>query len=333
MKGDMMEKRKLGTSDLEVSAVGLGCMGMSYGYGPAGDRQEMIALLRSAVERGVTLFDTAQAYGPFTNEELVGEGLAPFRGDVVIATKFGIKIDPSGQQVVDSRPEEIKLSVEGSLERLGVEAIDLLYQHRVDPQVPIEDVAGAVKELVQDGKVKHFGLSEAGVETIRRAHAVQPVAAVQSEYSLWWRRPEEELLPALEELGIGFVPFSPLGKGFLTGNIDQNTTFDSSDFRNIVPRFTPDARKANQALVDLLRKIAERKQASSAQIALAWLLAQEPWIVPIPGTRRLERLEENIGAVEIELTPGDLVEIDGAASKITVQGARYPEELEARTGI
>ncbi|HEX2396618.1 MAG TPA: aldo/keto reductase [Solirubrobacteraceae bacterium] len=333
MKGDTMEKRKLGTSDLEVSAVGLGCMGMSYGYGPAGDRQEMIALLRSAVERGVTLFDTAQAYGPFTNEELVGEGLAPFRGDVVIATKFGIKIDPSGQQVVDSRPEEIKLSVEGSLERLGVEAIDLLYQHRVDPQVPIEDVAGAVKELVQDGKVKHFGLSEAGVETIRRAHAVQPVAAVQSEYSLWWRRPEEELLPALEELGIGFVPFSPLGKGFLTGNIDQNTTFDSSDFRNIVPRFTPDARKANQALVDLLRKIAERKQASSAQIALAWLLAQEPWIVPIPGTRRLERLEENIGAVEIELTPGDLVEIDGAASKITVQGARYPEELEARTGI
>jgi aryl-alcohol dehydrogenase-like predicted oxidoreductase len=243
MKGDTMEKRKLGTSDLEVSAVGLGCMGMSYGYGPAGDRQEMIALLRSAVERGVTLFDTAQAYGPFTNEELVGEGLAPFRGDVVIATKFGIKIDPSGQQVVDSRPEEIKLSVEGSLERLGVEAIDLLYQHRVDPQVPIEDVAGAVKELVQDGKVKHFGLSEAGVETIRRAHAVQPVAAVQSEYSLWWRRPEEELLPALEELGIGFVPFSPLGKGFLTGNIDQNTTFDSSDFRNIVPRFTPDARK------------------------------------------------------------------------------------------
>jgi aryl-alcohol dehydrogenase-like predicted oxidoreductase len=333
MKGDMMEKRKLGTSDLEVSAVGLGCMGMSYGYGPAGDRQEMIALLRSAVERGVTLFDTAQAYGPFTNEELVGEGLAPFRGDVVIATKFGIKIDPSGQQVVDSRPEEITLSVEGSLERLGVEAIDLLYQHRVDPQVPIEDVAGAVKELVQDGKVKHFGLSEAGVETIRRAHAVQPVAAVQSEYSLWWRRPEDELLPALEELGIGFVPFSPLGKGFLTGNIDQNTTFDSSDFRNIVPRFTPDARKANQALVDLLRKIAERKQASSAQIALAWLLAQEPWIVPIPGTRRLERLEENIGAVEIELTPGDLAEIDGAASKITVQGARYPEELEARTGI
>jgi aryl-alcohol dehydrogenase-like predicted oxidoreductase len=333
MKGDTMEKRKLGTSDLEVSAVGLGCMGMSYGYGPAGDRQEMIALLRSAVERGVTLFDTAQAYGPFTNEELVGEGLAPFRGDVVIATKFGIKIDPSGQQVVDSRPEEIKLSVEGSLERLGVEAIDLLYQHRVDPQVPIEDVAGAVKELVQDGKVKHFGLSEAGVETIRRAHAVQPVAAVQSEYSLWWRRPEDELLPALEELGIGFVPFSPLGKGFLTGNIDQNTTFDSSDFRNIVPRFTPDARKANQALVDLLRKIAERKQASSAQIALAWLLAQEPWIVPIPGTRRLERLEENIGAVEIELTPGDLAEIDGAASKITVQGARYPEELEARTGI
>jgi aryl-alcohol dehydrogenase-like predicted oxidoreductase len=333
MKGDTMEKRKLGTSDLEVSAVGLGCMGMSYGYGPAGDRQEMIALLRSAVERGVTLFDTAQAYGPFTNEELVGEGLAPFRGDVVIATKFGIKVDPSGQQVVDSRPEEIKLSVEGSLERLGVETIDLLYQHRVDPEVPIEAVAGAVKQLIEEGKVKHFGLSEAGVQTIRRAHAVQPVAAVQSEYSLWWRRPEEELLPTLEELGIGSVPFSPLGKGFLTGNIDQNTTFDSSDFRNIVPRFTPDARKANQALVDLLRKIAERKQASSAQIALAWLLAQEPWIVPIPGTRRLERLKENIGAVEIELTPGDLAEIDGAASKITIQGARYPEELEARTGI
>ena len=280
-----MQKRKLGNSNLEVSAIGLGCMGMSYGYGPAADKKEMIALIRKAVERGITFFDTAQVYGPFTNEELVGEALSPFRGQVVIATKFGIKIDTSGQQVMDSRPEYIKQSAEASLKRLKIDAIDLLYQHRVDPQVPIEDVAGAVKDLIREGKVKHFGLSEAGVQTIRRAHAVQPVTAVQSEYSLWWRRPEEEVLPTLEELGIGLVPFSPLGKGFLTGNIDANTTFDNSDFRNIVPRFTPEARKANMALVDLLRKVAERKKATPAQIALAWLLAQKPWIVPIPGTR------------------------------------------------
>ena len=328
-----MQKRKLGTSDLEVSALGLGCMGMSYAYGPAPDRQEMISLIRSAVELGVTFFDTAQAYGPFTNEELVGEALAPFRGHVAIATKFGIRIDPSGQQIVDSRPEFIKQSVEGSLERLRVETIDLLYQSRVDPEVPIEDVAGTVKDLIREGKVKHFGLSEAGVQTIRRAHAVLPVTAVQSEYSLWWRRPEEELLPALEELGIGFVPFSPLGKGFLTGSIDDTTTFDSSDFRNIVPRFTPEARKANQVLVDLLRKIAEGKRATPAQIALAWLLAQKPWIVPIPGTTKLERLKENIEAVAVELTSEDLRAIDLAASKVTIQGARYPEELEKRTGL
>jgi aryl-alcohol dehydrogenase-like predicted oxidoreductase len=328
-----MLKRKLGNSNLEVSAIGLGCMGMSYAYGPAADKKEMIALIRKAVERGVTFFDTAQVYGPFTNEELVGEALAPFRGRVVIATKFGIKIDSSGQQVVDSRPEHIKQSVEASIKRLKVDAIDLFYQHRVDPKVPIEDVAGAVKDLIREGKVKHFGLSEAGVQTIRRAHAVQPVTAVQSEYSLWWRRPEEEVLPTLEELGIGFVPFSPLGKGFLTGKIDENTPFDSSDFRNIVPRFTPEARRANLALVDLLRKIAERKKATPAQIALAWLLAQEPWIVPIPGTRKLERLEENIGAVAVELTSEDLREIGSAASKITIQGARYPEELEKRTGL
>ena len=326
-----MQKRKLGKSSLEVSALGLGCMGMSHGYGPAGDKQEMIALLRTAVERGVTFFDTAEVYGPFTNEGLVGEALAPFRRQVAIATKFGIKIDPSGQQAVDSRPEHIKQSAEGSLKRLRVEAIDLYYQHRVDPAVPIEDVAGAVKDLITEGKVKHFGLSEAGVQTIRRAHAVQPVTAIQSEYSLWWRRPEEELLPALEELGIGFVPFSPLGKGFLTGQIDEKTTFDSSDFRNIVPRFAPDARKANQTLVDLLRAIAERKNATPAQIALAWLLAQKPWIVPIPGTRKLERLEENIGALAVELTPDDLREIESAASRITIQGARYPEHLEKRT--
>ena len=289
------QKRKLGNSDLEVSAIGLGCMGMSFGYGPAADKKEMIALIRKAVERGITFFDTAQVYGPFTNEELVGEALAPFRGQVVIATKFGMKIDTtSGQQVVDSRPEYIKQSAEDSINRLKVDAIDLFYQHRVDPQVPIEDVAGAVKDLIQEGKVRHFGLSEAGVQTIRRAHAVQPVTAVQSEYSLWWRRPEEELLPTLEELGVGLVPFSPLGKGFLTGNIDVNTTFDSSDFRSIVPRFTPEARKANLALVDLLRKVAERKKATPAKIALAWLLAQKPWIVPIPGTRKQERLEENI---------------------------------------
>ena len=289
------QKRKLGNSDLEVSAIGLGCMGMSFGYGPAADKKEMIALIRKAAERGITFFDTAQVYGPFTNEELVGEALAPFRGQVVIATKFGMKIDTtSGQQVVDSRPEYIKQSAEDSINRLKVDAIDLFYQHRVDPQVPIEDVAGAVKDLIQEGKVRHFALSEAGVQTIRRAHAVQPVTAVQSEYSLWWRRPEEELLPTLEELGVGLVPFSPLGKGFLTGNIDVNTTFDSSDFRSIVPRFTPEARKANLALVDLLRKVAERKKATPAKIALAWLLAQKPWIVPIPGTRKQERLEENI---------------------------------------
>jgi aryl-alcohol dehydrogenase-like predicted oxidoreductase len=332
-KESRMQKRTLGNSDLEVSAIGLGCMGMSYGYGPAADKQEMISLLRMAVERGITFFDTAQMYGPFTNEELVGEALAPFRGRVVIATKFGLRIDPSGQQVVDSRPELIKESTEDSLKRLKVEAIDLYYQHRVDPNVPIEDVAGTVKQLIQEGKVKHFGLSEAGVKTIRRAHAVQPVTAVQSEYSLWWRRPEEELLPALEELGIGFVPFSPLGKGFLTGKIDENTSFDSSDFRNIVPRFTPEARKANSALVDLLRNIAERKKATPAQIALAWLLEQKPWIVPIPGTTKLTRLEENIGAAAVELTPDDLREIDRAASRIEIQGARYPEALEKRTGL
>ena len=328
-----MQKRKLGNSNLEVSALGLGCMGMSFGYGPAADKQEMISLIRSAVERGVTFFDTAEVYGPFTNEELVGEALAPFRGQVVIATKFGFKLGPKGEQMgLDSRPEHIKEVAEGSLKRLKVDAIDLFYQHRVDPDVPIEEVAGAVKELIREGKVKHFGLSEAGVQTIRRAHAVQPVTALQSEYSLWWRDPEAEVLPTLEELGIGFVPFSPLGKGFLTGKIDENTTFDSSDFRNIVPRFTPEARKANQALVDLLGEIAERKNATPTQIALAWLLAQKPWIVPIPGTRKLERLEENIGAVAVELTSDDLREIDSAASQITVQGARYPEELERRTG-
>jgi aryl-alcohol dehydrogenase-like predicted oxidoreductase len=328
-----MQKRKLGNSNLEVSALGLGCMGMSFGYGPAAVKQEMISLIRSAVERGITFFDTAEAYGPFTNEELVGEALAPFRGQVVVATKFGFKLGPNGEQMgLDSRPEHIKQVAEGSLKRLKVDAIDLFYQHRVDPDVPIEDVAGAVKDLIQEGKVKHFGLSEAGVQTIRRAHAVQQVTALQSEYSLWWRAPEEEVLPTLEELGIGFVPFSPLGKGFLTGKIDENTTFDSSDFRNIVPRFTPEARKANQALVDLLGKIAEHKNATPAQIALAWLLAQKPLIVPIPDTRKLERLDENIGAVAVELTSDDLREIDSAASQITVQGARYPEELERRTG-
>jgi len=328
-----MQKRKLGKSNLEVSALGLGCMGMSFGYGPPADKQEMISLIRSAVERGITFFDTAEAYGPFTNEELVGEALAPFRGHVVIATKFGFKFGPTGEQMgMDSRPENIKQVAEASLKRLKVDAIDLFYQHRVDPEVPIENVAGAVQDLIREGKVKHFGLSEAGVQTIRRAHAVQPVTALQSEYSLWWRAPEAEVLPTLEELGIGFVPFSPLGKGFLTGKINENTTFDRSDFRNIVPRFTPEARKANQALVDLLREIAERKKATPAQIALAWLLAQKPWIVPIPGTTKLERVEENIGAVAVELTPDDLREIESAASKITVQGARYPEELERRTG-
>jgi aryl-alcohol dehydrogenase-like predicted oxidoreductase len=330
-----MQKRKLGSSNLEVSAVGLGCMGMSFGYGPAADKQEMISLIRSAVERGVTFFDTAEIYGPFTNEELVGEALAPFRGQVVIATKFGFRPaskDETHWSALDSRPEHIKEVAEGSLKRLRVETIDLFYQHRVDPNVPIEDVAGAVKDLIKEGKVRHFGLSEAGVQAIRRAHAVQPVTALQSEYSLWWRRPEEEVLPTLEELGIGFVPFSPLGKGFLTGKIDEHTTFDSSDFRNIVPRFTPEARKANQALVDLLSRVAERKKATPAQIALAWLLAQKPWIVPIPGTTKLNRLEENIGAAEIEPTPDDLHEIKSAASKITVHGARYPEHLEKRTG-
>jgi aryl-alcohol dehydrogenase-like predicted oxidoreductase len=329
-----MQKRILGKSGLEVSALGLGCMGMSYGYGPAADKREMISLVRSAVERGVTFFDTAEAYGPFTNEELVGEALAPFRGRLVIATKFGFKLGPKGEQTgVDSRPEHIKQVAEASLKRLKTDVIDLFYQHRVDPDVPIEDVAGAVKDLIQEGKVKHFGLSEAGVRTIRRAHAVQPVTALQSEYSLWWRRPEEEVLPTLEELGIGFVPFSPLGKGFLTGKIDENTTFDSSDFRNIVPRFTPEARKANQALVDLLRRIAERKKATPAQVALAWLLAQKPWIVPIPGTTKPERLEENIRAVAVDLASEDLREIDSAAAMITIQGARYPEHLEKRTGL
>src|SRR5450759_498890 len=325
-----MQKRKLGNSGLEVSALGLGCMGMSFGFGPASDKPEMISVIRSAVERGVTFFDTAEVYGPFTNEELVGEALEPFRGKVAIATKFGFNLDPKGG--LDSRPEHIKEVAEASLKRLRVDAIDLFYQHRVDSDVPIEDVAGAVKDLIRKGKVKHFGLSEAGVQTIRRAHAVQPVTAVQSEYSLWWRNPEAEVLPTLEELGIGFVPFSPLGKGFLTGKINENTTFDRSDFRNIVPRFTPEARKANQALVDLLRTIAELKKATPAQIALAWLLAQKPWIVPIPGTTKLERLEENIGAVAVELTPDDLREIESAASKITVQGDRYPEHLNRMVG-
>lgn len=328
-----MQKRKLGKSNLEVSAIGLGCMGMSMSYGPPADKQEMIALIRKAIELGVTFFDTAEVYGPFTNEELVGEALTPFGGKVVIATKFGIKIDPSGQQLVDSRPERIKQSAEGSLKRLKVDAIDLYYQHRVDPNVPIEDVAGTIKDLIRAGKVKHFGLSEPGVQTIRRAHAVQPVTAVQSEYSLWWRNPETEVLPALDELGIGFVPFSPLGKGFLTGKIDENTKFDSSDFRNIVPRFTPEARKANLALVDLLREIAEGKKATPAQIALAWLLAQKPWIVPIPGTTKLNRLEENIGAAVVKLAPEDLREIDSTAANISIEGARYPEELEKRTGL
>ena len=327
-----MQKRKLGS--LEVSALGLGCMGMSFGYGPAADKQEMISLIRAAVERGVTFFDTAEVYGPFKNEELVGEALAPLRDQVVIATKFGFKIGPNGEQVgVDSRPEHIREVAEASLKRLRTDRIDLFYQHRVDTDVPIEDVAGAVKELIEEGKVKHFGLSEAGVQTIRRAHAVQPLTALQSEYSLWWRRPEEEILPALEELGIGFVPFSPLGRGFLTGKIDENTTFDSSDFRNKVPRFTPEARKANQTLIELLRSIAERKRATPAQIALAWLLAQRPWIVPIPGTTKLHRLEENIGAVSVELTADDLREINTSASGIKVQGARYSEEMERRTNL
>src|SRR5437016_12326932 len=328
-----MQKRKLGKSNLEVSAIGLGCMGMSFGYGPAMEKQVAISLIRSAVERGVTFFDTAEVYGPFTNEGLVGEALAPFRKQVVIATKFGWKLDPqTGKGVgLDSRPEHIKAVAEGSLKRLRTDVIELFYQHRVDPGVPIEDVAGAVKELIQRGKVKHFGLSEAGVQTIRGAHSVQPVTAVQSEYSLWWREPEAEVLPTIEELGIGFVPFSPLGRGFLTGKMNENTTFDSMDLRNTLPRFTREALKVNQALIELLGKIAERKKATPAQIALAWLLAQKPWIVPIPGTTKLKRLEENIGAVAIELTLVDLREIDSAASKITVQGARYPEKLEQMT--
>jgi aryl-alcohol dehydrogenase-like predicted oxidoreductase len=330
-----MKKRKLGKSGLEVSTIGLGCMGMSFGYGPPKDKQEMIALLRAAVEQGVTFFDTAEVYGPFTNEELVGEGLAPFREQVVIATKFGFKLDPSsGRSIgVDSRPEHIKEVAEASLKRLKADIIDLFYQHRVDPDVAIEDVAGAVKELIREGKVKHFGLSEPGVQTIRRAHAVQPVTAVQNEYSLWWRKPEHEVLPILEELGIGFVPYSPLGRGFLTGKMNEKTTFDSTDFRNTLPRFTPEARKANRALVDLLGAIAKSKKATPAEIALAWLLAQKPWIVPIPGTTKLHRLEENIGAVSIVLTSEDLREIENAASNINVQGARYPETLEAMTGL
>ena len=334
-----MQKRKLGKSNLEVSALGLGCMGMSFGYGPAADKQEMISLMRAAVERGVTFFDTAEVYGPFINEELVGEALAPFRKQVVIATKFGFDLSPNfdprgmkGAPGLNSRPEHIKQAAESSLKRLKVDVIDLLYQHRVDPDVPIEDVAGAVKELIQQGKVKHFGLSEAGAKTIRRAHAVQPLTAVQSEYSLWTRGSEKEVLPTLEELGIGFVPYSPLGKGFLTGKIDENAKFDSSDFRSILPRFTPEALKANQALINLLASIGKRKRATPAQIVLAWLLAQKPWIVPIPGTTKLERLKENIGAASVELTPNDLRDIDSAASKITVQGARYPEKLEQMTG-
>jgi aryl-alcohol dehydrogenase-like predicted oxidoreductase len=327
-----MKTRKLGNSTLEVSALGLGCMSMSFGYGPPGDKQKMIEVIRSAVAQGITLFDTAEVYGPFTNEELVGEALAPFRRQVAIATKFGFKIVDGKQAGLDSRPEHIKRVAEDSLKRLKVEAIDLFYQHRVDPDVPIEDVAGTVKELIQAGKVKHFGLSEAGAQTIRRAHAVQSVTALQSEYSLWWREPEADVLPMLEELGIGFVPFSPLGRGFLTGKIDENTTFDSGDFRNGVPRFTPAARKANKALVDMLATIAARKQVTPAQLALAWLLAQKPWIVPIPGTTKLQRLEENIGAAAVALTPEDLRDIDSAAAKITVQGNRYPEHLNRLVG-
>jgi aryl-alcohol dehydrogenase-like predicted oxidoreductase len=331
-----MQKRKLGKSDLEVSAIGLGCMGMSFSYGPPKDNKEMTDLLHAAVDRGVTFFDTAEVYGPFMNEELVGEALAPFRARVVIATKFGFDLNGDqrpGAAGVNSRPEQIKRAVEGSLKRLKVESIDLLYQHRVDPNVPIEDVAGTVKELIQAGKVKHFGLSEAGVKTIRRAHAVQPLAAVQSEYSLWWRKPEQEVIPALEELGIGFVPYSPLGRGFLTGKIDENAKFDSADFRSKLPRFTPEALKANQALIDQLGGIAQRKKATPAQIALAWLLAQKPWIVPIPGTTKLNRLEENLGAVPVQLTPEDLRDIDAAASQIHLDGARYPERLEQMTGL
>jgi aryl-alcohol dehydrogenase-like predicted oxidoreductase len=330
-----MQRRKLGNSNLEVSALGLGCMGMSFGYGPPTDKQHATNVIRTAVEQGITFFDTAEVYGPYANEELVGEALAPFRGNVVIATKFGFKLKPNrepGFVGLDSRPEHIREVVEGSLKRLQVESIDLLYQHRVDPDVPIEDVAGTVKDLIQQGKVKHFGLSEAGVQTIRRAHAVQPVTALQSEYSLWWRRPEAEVIPTLEELGIGFVPYSPLGKGFLTGKIDENAKFEPNDFRSTLPRFAPEALKANQTLVDLLGAIAQRKNVTPAQIALAWLLTRKPWIAPIPGTTKLARLEENIGAALIELTPNDLQEIENAASQITVQGARYPEAIEAMTG-
>jgi aryl-alcohol dehydrogenase-like predicted oxidoreductase len=327
-----MQKRKLGNSGLEVSAIGLGCMGMSIGYGPAGDKQEMMAVIRAAVARGVTFFDTAETYGPFINEELVGEALAPFRGQVAIATKFGFRLVDGKQAGMDSRPEHIREVAEAALKRLKVEAIDLFYQHRVDPDVPIEDVAGAVKQLIQAGKVRHFGLSEAGARTIRRAHAVQPVTALQSEYSLWWREPEAEVLPTLEELGIGFVPFSPLGRGFLTGKIDENTSFDSADIRHINPRFTPEARKANKALVDLLGSLAARKHVTPAQLALAWILARKPWIVPIPGTTKLQRLEENIGAAAVELTPDDLRGIDDAAAQIDVQGARYPEHLARMVG-
>ena len=329
-----MKKRTLGNSGLEVSALGLGCMGLNFSYPPFPEKKEIISLIRSAVERGVTFFDTAEAYGPYTNEELVGEALAPVRSQVVIATKFGFNFGPKGEQTgQNSRPEHIREVAEASLKRLKIDAIDLFYQHRVDTSVPIEDVAGTVKDLIREGKVKHFGLSEAGVQTIRRAHAVQSVTALQSEYSLWFRRPEEEVIPVLEELGIGFVPFSPLGKGFLTGKIDENTKFDSSDFRSVVPRFTPEARKANEVLVELLRTIADRKKATPAQIALAWLLAQKPWIVPIPGTKKLDRLEENIAAAEVELSADDLREIEAAASTIKIQGARYPEQLEKRTGL
>jgi aryl-alcohol dehydrogenase-like predicted oxidoreductase len=332
-----MQKRKLGKSNLEISALGLGCMGMSFSYGPPKDKKEMTSLLHAAVDRGITFFDTAEVYGPFLNEELLGEALAPHRGKLVIATKFGFDLSGSdkrpGAAGLDSRPEHIKQAVDGSLKRLKIDVIDLLYQHRVDPNVPIEDVAGAVQELIQSGKVKHFGLSEAGVKTIRRAHAVQPVTALQSEYSLWWRKPEAEVIPTLEELGIGLVPYSPLGKGFLTGKIDESTTLDATDFRSTLPRFTPEARKANQALVDLLGSMAQRKKATPAQIALAWLLAQKPWIVPIPGTTKLHRLEENIGALAVQLSPDDLRDIDAAASQIKVEGARYPERLEKMTGL
>jgi len=338
--GGTMKKRQLGKSGLEVSAIGLGCMGMSFSYGPPKDKQDMISLIRAAVDLGITFFDTAEVYGPFLNEELVGEALAPFRSQVVIATKFGFDLSPEfdpramkGLPGLNSRPEHIKQAVEGSLKRLRTDVIDLLYQHRVDPNVPIEDVAGAVKDLIQEGKARHFGLSEAGVKTIRRAHAVQPLTALQNEYSLWTRTPEKEVIPTLGELGIGLVAYSPLGKGFLTGKIDENTTFDSSDFRSTLPRFTPEALKVNQALIDLLARIAERKHATPAQIALAWVLAQKPWMVPIPGTTKLDRLKENVGAVDIELTPEDRREIDDAASKITVQGARYPERLEKMTGL